>query len=66
MGILVAQAHGGKDLDVTVATTEVWVASSQVHIPWMDLICQTGGEKMWAEILNILMRGENTMRKALT
>lgn len=60
MGIVVAQAHGGKDLKVTVArivaTTEVWVASTQVHISWMDLMCQTGGEKMGAEILNILMK----------
>lgn len=50
MGVLEVQAPGGKDLVVslchTVAATGMQVATSQVLIPWMDLMDPAGGEKM--------------------
>lgn len=56
MGISVAPALGGKDLevnlDLTGVITEVEGPVTQGHSPWMDLMDPTGEEKMWTGIQN--------------
>lgn len=54
MGVSVAPAPGGRDLEATmgrpVAATGTWAGTTQVHIPWTDLIGQTGEEMSRVEI----------------
>lgn len=60
MGILVAPAPVGKDLEVTLArivvTTGVRRGFPLGHIPWMDLMGPAGEEKMRAGILTKPMK----------
>lgn len=53
MGILVAPAPAGKDLEVTLASTVVTTEVPVIlgHIPWMDLMDPTG-EEMQTGILS--------------